>query len=436
MSKTKSVLFYFLFFIIFFSFSCLVTPFSCDEIWNFGFSYNISNGLIPYRDFNLLQTPFYFFINSFLLILFGKNICVMYMFNAVIATISLYFVKKINSKSFYFIASILLLFSLVAFFPNYNLFCMYLFIILFYLQKYKHNSFLVGLITGIIFITKQNIGLCLFIPIFLSIFTSFKEFLKGLFGFLVPIIILILYLVFNNSLFDFVNYSFLGLFDFSSHNSKFGLVFLIEIFVLVYLIYMLLNDKSNFRDYLYLICFQVICYPIFDLNHCLLAFIPVLIYLTRNKELNHFSKYVLLFTLLFFILFMIKNYNKSDTKYFKYRNHPSTLYQVNSISKFVSDYSYKYDIHIISYNSYFYKLESGLPIDEFDLLLYGNLGYGSYDKYLSIINSSDRDILFIMSDTEYLNNQLHNEICEYIIKNSIVIDELIGYKVYKFEVNK
>ena len=28
-----------------------------DEIWNFNFARNIANGLIPYNDFNMLQTP-------------------------------------------------------------------------------------------------------------------------------------------------------------------------------------------------------------------------------------------------------------------------------------------------------------------------------------------------------------------------------------------
>ena len=30
-----------------------------DEIWNYGFSYNIASGLIPYKDFNMITTPLY-----------------------------------------------------------------------------------------------------------------------------------------------------------------------------------------------------------------------------------------------------------------------------------------------------------------------------------------------------------------------------------------
>ena len=34
-----------------------------DEIWNFNFARNIANGLIPYKDFNMLQTPLLPFIH-------------------------------------------------------------------------------------------------------------------------------------------------------------------------------------------------------------------------------------------------------------------------------------------------------------------------------------------------------------------------------------
>ena len=33
-----------------------------DEIWNFNFARNIANGLIPYKDFNMVQTPLLPFI--------------------------------------------------------------------------------------------------------------------------------------------------------------------------------------------------------------------------------------------------------------------------------------------------------------------------------------------------------------------------------------
>lgn len=41
-----------------------------DEIWNYNFAKNIADGLIPYKDFNMLQTPLLPFINGLILKIF------------------------------------------------------------------------------------------------------------------------------------------------------------------------------------------------------------------------------------------------------------------------------------------------------------------------------------------------------------------------------
>lgn len=45
-----------------------------DELWNYNFANNIWSGRLPYRDFNLLQTPFSCLINAGFLALFGRYI--------------------------------------------------------------------------------------------------------------------------------------------------------------------------------------------------------------------------------------------------------------------------------------------------------------------------------------------------------------------------
>ena len=44
-------------FIITILFNLLCNGMERDEIWNYGFSYNIATGLIPYKDFNMVITP-------------------------------------------------------------------------------------------------------------------------------------------------------------------------------------------------------------------------------------------------------------------------------------------------------------------------------------------------------------------------------------------
>lgn len=45
-----------------------------DEIWNFSYANNISKGLLPYKDFNIITTPLAAFINSIPLNLFGNKL--------------------------------------------------------------------------------------------------------------------------------------------------------------------------------------------------------------------------------------------------------------------------------------------------------------------------------------------------------------------------
>jgi|GEM_PF-1674638 len=57
-----------------------------DELWNYTFGVNIAHGLLPYRDFNYLQTPLSAALNGLLLVLFGDHILVMRLAGAALFT--------------------------------------------------------------------------------------------------------------------------------------------------------------------------------------------------------------------------------------------------------------------------------------------------------------------------------------------------------------
>lgn len=57
-----------------------------DELWNFAFGENIALGLLPYRDFNYLQTPFSALVNALLFKVFGGHILVMRLGGALLFT--------------------------------------------------------------------------------------------------------------------------------------------------------------------------------------------------------------------------------------------------------------------------------------------------------------------------------------------------------------
>ena len=63
-----------LIFIVTILFNLFINGLTNDEVWNYGFAYNISNGLIPYKDFNMIITPLFPLIMS----IFCRNIVLSY----------------------------------------------------------------------------------------------------------------------------------------------------------------------------------------------------------------------------------------------------------------------------------------------------------------------------------------------------------------------
>ena len=57
--RIKKILKFILIFILVFTINYFITIATMDEIWTYGFSYNIANYLIPYKDFNMVILPFH-----------------------------------------------------------------------------------------------------------------------------------------------------------------------------------------------------------------------------------------------------------------------------------------------------------------------------------------------------------------------------------------
>ena len=95
----KYFLLFFIPFLIFFYIS-IGRSIYCDEIWVYGFSHNLSKGMMIYGDFNVLQMPLYFFISSFFLQIFGDYVISIHIFDCIlIGFLFLISYKKYGWKS-------------------------------------------------------------------------------------------------------------------------------------------------------------------------------------------------------------------------------------------------------------------------------------------------------------------------------------------------
>ena len=419
--------------IITFLFSYFVFPLhTWDEVWNYGFSYNISKGMVIYRDFNVLQTPLSFFCGSLFIKIFGSYLYSIHIMYAILISIIMLIVFDIiRWKSF-----IVYPFILWQITPSYNLFSLFLlFVIIYFIYKKKDSDLLIGIVMGVLLLTKQNLGICLLIPAF---FYSKKK-IKFLIAFLIPILICSIYLIYNNAIYEFIDYCFLGMFDFNESNKSFSFFLILEFFILLYLICKFAKDKFKNKVLFYILLFQFMCYPICDANHFFIALVPVLFYvLCIIKKMNKYIFIISIFTIYFIFLFLCFqnkiHLNKSDN--FMYLRNDTLISYYNDLVMQFSNYKVNCDYKFyIFYYAYYIKLIDDEKINKYDFLLNGNMGYNGNKKYteeIGYICKNNKCIFlvdnkFVKTDDNY---QFALDILNYVINNYNKIDSNEYFDVY------
>ena len=147
-----------------------------DEIWNYNFARNISDGLIPYKDFNMVPMPLLFIICGLFLNIFGNQLIIMRCLAVILLTLIFFMVYKIleniTKKE---IASIAIVLFLILFKDimciDYNYCALLIGVILLYieLKKYKNDilkyniktDFFIGIIAGTSILFKQTTGIAI-----------------------------------------------------------------------------------------------------------------------------------------------------------------------------------------------------------------------------------------------------------------------------------
>ena len=414
-------------------FSMLFNALTSDDIWNYGFAYNISTGLIPYKDFNMIITPLYPMLGSLFLTIFGRSVLIYYIFNAIICTIIYLFLKKNYPRCYYILFVILLIVT----HPNYNIMCLLWLFLITYLESEKKNDYLIGIVLGLTFITKQSIGIYLCIP---TLFTlDIKKILKRIIGFFVPVTALLFYLLYNHTLHSFINYCFLGIGEFKNDNFRLfpnALIFLVS--GLGYSIW----QYTKTKDYkiLYLICFFGMSYPIIDYWHTLIPFIPTFGHFLNKLKLN---KKIISYAFAIYILAVSvsnifiegDNYQfPNGTNTFKYcKIDNKTVEYINMLTNYVKNGDK--NTFIIDSPGYLVKLELGRKIDKYDLTLTGNLGKNGTSRVINELDEKCKveKCTFILNDYSYSSSvytQYNKTIHKYVIDNYHADAKVSGLSIY------
>lgn len=433
--KKYNRLFLFLFLLLFSLFFILISQYSWDATWEYGMSHAIRNGLLPYKDFNTVNTPLFIF--CFSIGLFINDSFFMFLFELLI----MYFImfcfldKMLKSNSILIIIAIEIV-LLLPFVPSYNTFSFILLVLLICFEKFNYSDYLIGFFLGLLILSKHTIGLSvtLLLMVGLIVNRSWNKIGKRLLSLSIPLIIFFIYLIISGSLSSFLDLCVLGLFDFGSNNKIFSSLTFIMFFLVIINLFLLFKNKNNLLFY-YTLGAISFCVPIVDLSHFCFYFIICLIpIIDLYGERIHikYSGYVFFVILLIFNLFI--RYETYDNLVFpKYNHFNYTLtnkYFANNIVLLNEKLS-KYDnYYIIDTLSMYYDIAYDRDINYFDVPLYGNFGYDGTNKMMYLLSQKHDCYFVIRKNDNYGCSQFIIEAVEYIENNLIRVDSIGNYYLY------
>lgn len=448
-TKVSWIKYIFLFIFFFFAMSFFFSLIDGDVLWNYGFSYAISRGEIPYKDFNMIITPFYPILMSIPLKFISTNILVYYIVNSLLLVLMFHLLfKMFDYKAWGLLFFLVFPFPSVLL-PTYNFFLIFLLIVILYLEKEKKNDYLIGIIIALSFLTKQTVGFCLLLPSIYYLFKDKKKFFRRIISFIVINMFFLIYLLITNSFNSFLDLCLFGLFDFTKTNGRtFNIFFFLSIILIIILIKKIFKDKKNINNY-YVLAFSSILLPLFDINHfCYFLFVFMFIYLdkinvSKMKLIGNIILFVMVYTVLFFILILN---NGSITYPNHYHNFELRLmYNSNgefiirdNLNKYIKD-NKNSNIVILSSEAYFYKIVNNYDITYFDLINYGNHGYNGTNKMINRIKNNDKDTIYIISMDEYNKKdkynrqQINKKIIKYVIDNGELDKKINCFSIYKLK---
>ncbi|MCI6265686.1 MAG: hypothetical protein MR598_02430 [Erysipelotrichaceae bacterium] len=407
----------------------LTNLYSYDEIWNYGFAKNILDGLIPYKDFNMIIPPLFPYITAGILFIFGKKLIVYHILMAVLVTGITYLAsKKIGWYSF-LIYSCLLIYST----NGYNINSLFLLFLLLTILDKKTNKqeILIPIIISLMIQTKQTLVLLIIPNIIYS-----KNKKKTIAVYFVCFLLFLTYLLINNNLIEFIDYCFLGMFEFTEKNNLTRTYYFpIELVSCIFLLQILIKTKGERKDAFYCLMYQIITFPITDISHFVLGWAPVIYILFQKKELTKFIKistFLVLLTIQVSILFMNDYVTSIKPRIYLDHNTSNTFLEgrltpiitenyISTMKELIQRYP-DHKLYILGNYSYLVKLYLDIPINKYDLINDGNMGYHGSQKYIQEIKKDcqNQSCLFIVNDMELTKksyNQTNAEILEYVTKN-------------------
>lgn len=440
-NRYKLLLFLLFVFLYILFFNLLLVPITFDEIWNYGFAYDISLGLIPYLDFNMVITPLYPALVAFFFLIFGHNMLALYIANSLFLTIGIYFIFKLLGKKG-LLMFVFLFAPLPIIIPTYNIFAFVLLMIIFYLEKSKDKDFIIGIMLGLLILTKQSIGVAVLIPGIFYYYKDKKKMLKRALGCFLVLVIFAVYLLVTKSFMAFLDLCVFGLFDFAGSNGFFSICTLFTIFIFCGTIYFIKKHPKDIYNY-YALAFYVVAVPLFDYYHfyiALLVFLFLCLYYLPDRVNLSYTLITLFFVVIMPILtFFRVFYNKkiiypNDLNNYQYHLLDYDTYMISKkVNTFLQKHS-QYDFVFLDETGYYFKILNDKRVGYLDLINKGNWGYNGNKKMLDALKKKKNDTLIFINPAKLkMETQTNLDLIHYVMKNGKKVDNVLFYDVYILE---
>lgn len=425
----------FLFFLLLFTVICNdLVPY--DFIWNYGFSHAIKIGEIPYLDFNTISTPLYSFIMAFFLLIWD-NFLMFLITQSLLCTLFVSLLFKYLNKLAWFILLILSFPLFKAFIGTYNFLVLILILFLFILETKKKSDLIIGLVLGLLILTKHSIGGVALITNLLFL-KDIKRILKRSFGVFLPCLVFLIYLLLTKSLYKFIDLCFIGLFDFQANNGNiFNILGIISIIFIILLIIKYFKTKDIKISYV--IASYFLAFPLFDFYHFSMFLAIFILYFIKDIKkseayLEKISIIILIITLTFNILIRIDTYKQLRfLKLNRFEYYLVRDYEKEKFHKLLKKYQEKENAIIVGNHAMIIDIISNRKITYFDITLKGNYGYNGTEKMIAKIDNL-KDVYFFIDMKSLLEcldkTQLDYKLLTTIIKKSKLVDKVESYNIY------
>lgn len=488
MKKKKIIqeLFFIIIIMLFFCLKYIVKQVNdLDELWNYNFARGIANGLMPYRDFNIIITPMLPTVCGLIMRIFGQELYIMRVLAIILNTALIYIIYKIQQNlkinKAIILGTIVLIFYLLGklFAIDYNFAITLNTLIILYLELKSNKEtpkldlkydFLIGILLGIGITIKQTVGIVVMLAFsgYFIVFNiknkeSYKKFFIRILGAMIPCAIMIIILLINGALYDFFDYCILGIKTFSNKISYIELIkgknILIKILSILMPLIILINaflgiiKKDNNCRILFAaeISLMILTFPISDRIHFSISIIPSIIGLAYlfnmliikiNCKKNSFivTFVATACTLTLFVCLGLQyitafkqtkqiNVNKEINNY-KYLNlDKASIEDIKLIDNYILSQEKK--VYILDPSAVYYMIPINRYNKDYDLFLIGNLGGRGEQGQIQKIKNETNVIYLIKNEKHRRNWQNPEKVRKFVIENLNKIGEIGVFDIYE-----